>query len=93
MLDEVRVIIIDHPSSADDKGVGDSVKKELVEALFAEILERVGDREKEYTLRWWYDNREGLMRRRVGEAGNSQGENTHRMEKNYHTSAGVTPHL
>lgn len=31
--------------------------KDLVDATFVEISERVGDREKELAMRWWYDNR------------------------------------
>jgi hypothetical protein len=31
--------------------------KDLVDAAFVEIAERVGDREKELAMRWWYDNR------------------------------------
>jgi hypothetical protein len=31
---------------------GDEQRKELIEELFAEILERVGDREKEVIM-WW----------------------------------------
>ncbi|KAJ7264013.1 hypothetical protein B0H12DRAFT_1102480 [Mycena haematopus] len=31
---------------------------ELVDATFVEISERVGDREKELVLRWWYKNRD-----------------------------------
>ncbi|KAG2065595.1 hypothetical protein BDR04DRAFT_1108247 [Suillus decipiens] len=31
----------------------DEKRQELVDALFAEIKERVGDREKEYMIRWW----------------------------------------
>ncbi|KAF6756001.1 hypothetical protein DFP72DRAFT_306958 [Ephemerocybe angulata] len=31
--------------------------EELVQALFAEILENVGDREKEWAGRWWYEHR------------------------------------
>ncbi|KAI0320160.1 hypothetical protein OF83DRAFT_656818 [Amylostereum chailletii] len=34
----------------------DEERMELVEAVFTEILERVGDREKEYTMRWWVDH-------------------------------------
>lgn len=46
-------------------GVGDDVgeerkKKELVDALFVEILEGVGDREKEAVIRWWYANRDSF---------------------------------
>jgi hypothetical protein len=45
-------------------GVGDDTeaerKKELIGALFAEILEGVGDREKEAAMRWWYTNRQKL---------------------------------
>jgi hypothetical protein len=52
---------------------GDERRKELVEELFKEILERVGDREKETVMRWWYDIRTELLegegeKREEGEA-------------------------
>jgi len=40
---------------------GGDKRKELVEELFKEILERVGDREKEFVLRWWYEVREEMV--------------------------------
>jgi hypothetical protein len=43
-LNEVRDIV--------GSGGGEK-KQELVDALFGEILERVGDREKEIVLGWW----------------------------------------
>ena len=42
-------------------------REEVVEALFAEILEGVGDREKEYAMGWWYAHREALGGEEVGE--------------------------
>ena len=36
-------------------------RRELVEALFEEIAQRTGDQEKEYAVRWWYDNRARLL--------------------------------
>jgi hypothetical protein len=71
VLDEVRTIIVTHGPAA---GAGDKVglsaggagtegggrKGELTQALFEEILQRVANREKEFVLRWWYDNREQL---------------------------------
>lgn len=36
-------------------------RKELIEELFRETLERVGDREKEVVMRWWYDVRGELF--------------------------------
>ncbi|KAF5369431.1 hypothetical protein D9758_002821 [Tetrapyrgos nigripes] len=35
-------------------------RDEIVKALYREILERVGDREKEVVVRWWYENLEVL---------------------------------
>lgn len=35
--------------------------RELVEALFREILEGVGDREKGYAMSWWYEHRKALL--------------------------------
>lgn len=52
VLDEIRNIIVN---------VGEPrEKKELTDELFAEILENVGDREKEASMRWWYTNRLSL---------------------------------
>lgn len=34
---------------------------ELVEALFSEVLERVGDGEKEVVMRWWHDVAVGAL--------------------------------
>ena len=69
-LDEIRLIITAY--SRDDGGVDDSNdeasqserkgrKKELLEALFAEILEKIGDREKEAAMKWWYKHRPALI--------------------------------
>lgn len=35
-------------------------RSELVDAMFKEILENIGDQEKEYAMRWWYDHREAM---------------------------------
>ncbi|KAF8073411.1 hypothetical protein FPV67DRAFT_1477676 [Lyophyllum atratum] len=67
-LDEIRSIITRGTQSDSGAGkVGDDVeeerrRKELVDALFAEILERVGDREKEAAMRWWYAHRASFAR-------------------------------
>ncbi|KAG5644888.1 hypothetical protein DXG03_007440 [Asterophora parasitica] len=66
-LEEIQIFITTRPQS--DSGVavvGDGVeigrrRKELVDALFAEILERVGDREKEAAMRWWYTHRRSFL--------------------------------
>jgi hypothetical protein len=41
----------------------DEKRKKLIQELFKEILERVGEKEKEkeVVMRWWYDIREGLV--------------------------------
>ncbi|KAG6844469.1 hypothetical protein H0H87_006693 [Tephrocybe sp. NHM501043] len=36
-------------------------RKELVDALFVEILEKVGDQEKEAAMRWWHIHRQSLL--------------------------------
>jgi len=36
-------------------------KKELLEALFSEILEKIGDCEKEAAMKWWYTYRPVLV--------------------------------
>jgi hypothetical protein len=68
-LDSIRSIVLSLPLHTD----GDERRKELVEELFKEILERVGDREKETVMRWWYDVRAELLegeggKREEGEA-------------------------
>ncbi|KAJ7695979.1 hypothetical protein B0H17DRAFT_412670 [Mycena rosella] len=54
VLEEARAILTAHGAQSDS---GETQTKELVDAMFVEISERVGDREKEYVMRWWYDNR------------------------------------
>jgi len=76
-LDEIRIIIAAHSrrsGSRDGSGVDDDNKdeaaqweerkgrkKELLEALFGEILEKIGDREKEAAIKWWYKYRPALI--------------------------------
>ncbi|KIM89224.1 hypothetical protein PILCRDRAFT_768547 [Piloderma croceum F 1598] len=68
-LESIRSIVLSLPLHTD----GDERRKELVEELFKEILEKVGDREKETVMRWWYDVRAELLgdggeKREEGEA-------------------------
>ena len=35
-------------------------QRELAREVFREIMENVGDREKEYCLRWWEEQRDAL---------------------------------
>lgn len=49
LLDPIRLFI--------DGAHDEKKRQELIDALFAEIKERVGDREKEYMVRWWGDLR------------------------------------
>lgn len=51
VLDEIRGIIVDGRTRTSGDGLEE--KRELVEALFGEIMEKVGDREKEFVIRWW----------------------------------------
>ncbi|KAF9010153.1 hypothetical protein BDQ17DRAFT_1299826 [Cyathus striatus] len=64
LLDEIRGIIILYPLPDNSVPLQDEEKgpkrQVLVEALFEEILEKVGDREKEGAMRWWYQNRATL---------------------------------
>ena len=75
-LDEVYNIIISAyspPSLLQDGGGGvvdkegsqqserQRRKKELLEALFSEILEKIGDCEKEAAMKWWYTHRPVLV--------------------------------
>ncbi|KAJ6584755.1 hypothetical protein B0H19DRAFT_1368265 [Mycena capillaripes] len=54
VLEEIRTVLTTRGGAQSDSG--DKVKV-LVDATFVEISERVGDREKELVMRWWYDNR------------------------------------
>ncbi|KAJ6512070.1 hypothetical protein C8R47DRAFT_1291837 [Mycena vitilis] len=54
VLEEIRSVLTTRGGAQSDSG--DKVKV-LVDAAFVEISERVGDREKELVMRWWYDNR------------------------------------
>jgi hypothetical protein len=46
VLDEIREVITKHEGESPEK-------REMVDALFREIMEKVGDREKEFVIRWW----------------------------------------
>ena len=58
----------DDSSGADDGNIREGSeqserqgrKKELLEALFSEILEKIGDCEKEAAMKWWYTHRRVL---------------------------------
>jgi hypothetical protein len=51
-LERVRGIVVAAPA--------DEARDELVRELFRELLERVGDREKEFVMHWWAEN-EGIL--------------------------------
>lgn len=56
LLDEIQTVMRNTTES--------SRREELVHALFKELLENVGDQEKEYVMRWWYEHQEefGVVR-------------------------------
>lgn len=60
-LNETRVLISAYPVNDIDNADEQSKKDELVDALFHELLEKTGDREKEAAIRWWYKYRPTLM--------------------------------
>lgn len=65
VLHEIRTMLVgmgDEPREAVDGRADeeDSDKDELVQALYREILEGVGDREKEFMIRWWVEMKDGL---------------------------------
>ncbi|KAF7365404.1 hypothetical protein MVEN_00412900 [Mycena venus] len=86
VLEEVKTILTTRGGGGGDVqlDVSSGAKaKELVDATFVEISERVGDREKELVMRWWYDNRilfqgpgdrvdEGRLRAGISQADNEQ---------------------
>ena len=70
-----------YPADDDGDGVGvgavdteeeavQGSKAKLLEALFSELLQKTGDREKEAAMRWWYKYRPDL----VSEKGSIKGE-------------------
>lgn len=65
-LDEVRLLIMAYPTNAgggaDATEAGTKSRRtELLDALFSELLEKTGDREKEVAMRWWYKYRSTLV--------------------------------
>jgi hypothetical protein len=52
----IRSIILSLPAKVDE----DKRRNELIKELFKELLEKVGDKEKELAMRWWYEVREEL---------------------------------
>ncbi|KAH9480173.1 hypothetical protein JR316_0006771 [Psilocybe cubensis] len=63
-LDRIRSLILEYPQD-DTRDTttpeGKGKKAELVAALFSELLEKTGDREKEAAMRWWYKHRPMLI--------------------------------
>jgi hypothetical protein len=50
---------------------GDGARREMVDALFREMMERVGDKEKSFVVQWWGENSskfEGRWKRSTSEA-------------------------
>ncbi|KAI0917379.1 hypothetical protein AcW2_007517 [Taiwanofungus camphoratus] len=68
VLTELKNIIRDCSSTAlvnsgsnpEFRSIVQQRRADLVRALFKEISENVGNEEKEFAMRWWYDNREDL---------------------------------
>ncbi|KAH9927056.1 hypothetical protein B0H21DRAFT_826484 [Amylocystis lapponica] len=61
VLDEVKTAVVGArrvSSTSGDASQDEERRIELVQALFKELAENVGDGEKEFVMRWWYDNRE-----------------------------------
>lgn len=56
VLNEICSIV--SPTYADAGGAG---RKELVEALFEETSEHMGDKEKEFVMGWWFENQSQLV--------------------------------
>ena len=84
VLEEIRIILLTTttsaappPADSDEESAAEGRRrKELVEALFAEFLEGVGDREKEAAIRWWYQHRPMLISGREEEKEKEEGEGT-----------------
>ncbi|KIJ59494.1 hypothetical protein HYDPIDRAFT_118489 [Hydnomerulius pinastri MD-312] len=71
-LEAVRDII---ESASFSNPESEAKRGELVDALFGEIMERIGDAEKEYAVRWWNEQRAGWAAAgRVAEVGGGEGK-------------------
>ena len=64
-LDNIRVLITVYApdDSGADAPAGEKApqKAELLAALFSELVEKTGDREKEAAIQWWYKYRPTLV--------------------------------
>lgn len=58
ILDKIRDLFLESPGgkASPDDSISHEQRAELVNTLFKEILEKVGEREKEAAMRWWYAN-------------------------------------
>ena len=78
-LDEVYIIIsADDGNNKDEEGSEQSErkgrrKKELLQALFSEIMEKIGDCEKEAALKWWYTHRPSCPHSESGHVDGQEG--------------------
>ncbi|KAF8208718.1 hypothetical protein K438DRAFT_1961289 [Mycena galopus ATCC 62051] len=86
VLEEIKTILTARGEELDADSGGKV--SELVDATFMEISERVGDREKELMMRWWYENR-GLFEgtstverddQDAGRSGTSSVEDEHQLQ-------------
>ncbi|KAF9236500.1 hypothetical protein BU15DRAFT_89117 [Melanogaster broomeanus] len=68
-LSAVKEIVDGMPST-------DANRKDLVEAVFQEILENVGDAEKEYAVRWWNEQRAKWTVSEQDRTGHDEGNGT-----------------
>ena len=77
-LEETRRLITAYPGDDDADGVGAvdteevTGKAELLEALFNELLEKTGDRDKETAMRWWYKYRPELISEKASMKGGEE---------------------
>ena len=82
VLEEIRIMLLTttaaaQPADSDEESAAEGRRrKELVEALFSEFLEGVGDREKEAAIRWWYQHRPMLISGREEEKREEEGKGT-----------------
>lgn len=52
---ELLPMVLQAVSNAIDTSENEMEREELIKATYDEVLERVGDRERDFVMRWWFE--------------------------------------